>query len=171
MALTFPTLPAVGTRFPANPGTSGVTQYEYDGAKWNAVPSVVSLGVANQGAGVGINTFNSYQWPASDGTAGQQLTTDGSGNLAWGVPAVPSLQVLILDRPFDGSSATGKVFTLYKTGTTTPFTPNPSSNIIVFLGGVPQIPLAAYTISGSSITFLEPPLAGTTFYAISSVIA
>jgi hypothetical protein len=171
MALVFPTLPPVGTRFPANPGTSGVTQYEYDGSKWNAVPSVVSLGVANQGPSAGVNTFNAYQWPTTDGTAGQQLTTDGAGNLTWGVPATPSLQILILDRAFDGSSATGKVFTLYKVGTTTPFTPTPSNNIIVFLGGVPQIPGAAYTISGSSITFTEPPLAGTTFYAISSVIA
>lgn len=165
MALIFPTLPAIGTRYPANPGTSGVTQYEYDGTKWNAVLSTVSLGAANQTA------YNSYQWPLLDGTAGQQLTTDGTGNLTWDVPALPSLQILILDRPFDGNSVTGVAFTLYKAGTTTPFTPNPSDNIVVFLGGVPQTPSAAYTVSGSTITFTEPPLTGTTFYAISSVIS
>jgi hypothetical protein len=43
--------------------------------------------------------------------------------------------------------------------------------LIVFLGGVPQIPSAAYIVTPgtSTIQFLEAPLAGTTFYAISSV--
>ncbi len=164
MALVFPTLPAVGTRYPADPGTSGVSQYEYDGTKWNIVTPLVSLGTQNQGA------FNTYQWPALDGSSGQQLTTDGSGNLAWGAAAAPSLQLLSLDRPFDGSSATGRVFTLYLFGTTTPFTPTPSDNLLVFLGGVPQIPGASYTVAGSSITFTEAPLLGTTFYAISSIV-
>lgn len=163
MAIIFPTLPAVGTVFPADPGTSGVTQYKWDGAKWNAVYSSVSLGGPNQGA------FNSYQWPATDGTAGYQLTTDGSGNLSWDVTSSPSLQLLQLDRPFNGDLTTGIAFTLYEFGTTTPFSPNPSDNLIVFLGGVPQVPTAAYSIAGSTITFTEPPLAGTTFYAISSI--
>ena len=163
MAIIFPTLPAVGTVFPADPGTSGTVQYQWDGAKWNAVYSSVSLGVQNQGA------FNNYQWPATDGTAGYQLTTDGAGNLAWDIAASPSLQLLQLDRPFDGNPATGVSFTLYEFGSTTLFAPNPSDNIIVFLGGVPQVPTAAYSIAGSTITFTEPPLAGTTFYAISSI--
>jgi hypothetical protein len=161
MAIVFPVGPAIGDLYPADPGTSGVTQYQWDGGKWNAVPSVVSLGVQNQGA------YNQYQWPSTDGTAGQQLTTDGAGNLLWDIPAAPSLQVLQLDRPFDGTVA----YTLYEFGTTTPFTPVPSTNIVVFLGGVPQIPNAAYTVAGATITFTEAPLAGTTFYAISNIVA
>ena len=45
--------------------------------------------------------------------------------------------------------------------------PVPSSNIMVFLGGVAQTPGAsnAYTISGSVITFFSAPATGTTFYA------
>lgn len=161
MAIVFPVGPAVGTLHPADPGTSGVTQYQWDGAKWNAVISTVSLGSPNQGA------YNDYQWPALDGLANQQLTTDGAGNLTWDVPAAPSLQVLNVDRPFNGVDL---AYTLYEAGTTTPFAPVPSTNIVVFLGGVPQTPTAAYTVAGSTITFTEAPLTGTTFYAISNIV-
>lgn len=163
MALTFPTSPTIGQRYPVNPGTSGISQYEYDGAKWNAVPSVVSLGTANQGA------YNQYQWPATDGVAGNQLTTDGTGNLTWEVAAAPSIQVLSIlpsELPFDGIR---KAFTLVDS-TLTPYAPTPSTNIVVFLGGVPQTPFNAYSVSGSTITFTEEPLAGSLFYAITNVV-
>ena len=163
--LNFPNSPTTGDLYPVDPGTSGVTQYRYDGGKWVAVTSMVSLGVQNQGA------YNQYQWPATAGVADQQLTTDGSGNLSWEVPAAPSIQVLSIlpaELPFDGSR---KFYTLVDSATLTSFTPIPSTNIVVFLGGVPQIPFAAYEVSGSTIEFKEPPLAGTTFYAISNVLA
>jgi hypothetical protein len=169
MALNFPTSPAIGQRYPDNPGTSGVTQYEYDGAKWNAVLSTVSLGVSNQGPAVGTNTFNAYNWPATDGVAGNQLTTDGTGNLTWEVAAAPSIQVLSIlpsELPFDGIR---KAFTLVDS-TLTPYAPTPSTNIVVFLGGVPQTPFNAYSVSGSTITFTEEPLAGSLFYAITNVV-
>ena len=162
MAIVFPVGPAIGDLYPADPGTSGVSQYTWDGTKWNAVTSMVSLGVANQGA------YNQYQWPLADGTANHQLTTDGSGNLSWEVAAAPSLQILTVDRAFNG---TDLAYTLWQYGTTTPFAPVPSDNIVVFLGGVPQVPGAAYSVAGSTITFTEAPLTGTTFYAISNVIA
>lgn len=162
MALVFPTSPSIGTLYPPDPGVSGVTQYRYDGAKWNAVLPTISLGTQNQGA------FNTYQWPAADGTAGYQLTTDGNGNLAWDVTSTPSLEILGLLEPIDGTSL---FYTLVLAGSTTPFTPNPPTNIVVFLGGVPQIPTAAYTINGNTIRFTEPPLIGSTFYAISSTVA
>ena len=162
MALVFPTSPVVGQRYPVDPGTSGVTQYVYTGTKWNAVLNTVSLGTSNQ------NAFNGYEWPLTDGTIGTQLTTDGAGNLQWDVPASPSLQVLSLLEPFDGVQT---AFTLVKFGTTTPFAPTPSDNIVVFLGGVPQQPVSSYTTATNTITFTEAPLAGTVFYAISNVIA
>lgn len=159
--MTFPAAPVLGQRVPANPGVSGTTQYQWDGTKWNAVLSTVSLGVTNQDA------FNLYQWPNTDGTAGRQLTTDGTGNLSWAVPSAPSLQVLSLLEPIDGVAVS---FTLVQAGTTTPYAPNPSTNLVVFLGGVPQIPTASYTVSTNTITFTEPPLAGSTFYAISNIV-
>jgi hypothetical protein len=161
MAIVFPVSPSIGDRYPADPGVSGVTQYEFDGGKWNAVLSTVSLGTANQGA------YNTYQWPSADGVAGRQLTTDGSGNLSWDVTAAPTLEVLGLLEPIDGVAS---AYTLVLAGTSIPYTPVPSTNIVVFLGGVPQIPTAAYTVSGNTITFTEKPLVGSTFYAISSTV-
>jgi hypothetical protein len=77
MALDFPASPTVGQRYPANPGTPGVTQWEWTGSTWEVVTSLISLGSANQTA------YNSYVWPLTDGTAGFQLTTNGAGNLTW----------------------------------------------------------------------------------------
>ena len=160
-ALVFPPSPAVGQRFPANPGTSAISQWSWDGTKWNTVPVSVSLGSLNQAA------YNDYQWPAADGTSGYQLTTDGAGNLTWTVKGNPSLQVIEVDAAFDGVQS---VFGLVEAGTATPFTPTPSSNIVVFLGGVPQTPGFAYTIVANTIIFTASPLTGSTFYAISTVI-
>lgn len=162
-AIVFPVGPSIGTLYPADPGTSGVTQYQWDGAKWNAVYSSVSLGSPNQGA------YNNYQWPALDGTVGQQLTTDGTGNLSWSVTSTPSIQMVGLTPPFDDTTT---VFTLVEAGGSTPFIPDPVSNLIVFLGGVPQIPGIAYSVTPgtSTITFADPPLTGTTFYAISNIV-
>ena len=160
-ALTFPPTPTLGQKFPANPGTSGVSQWRYDGTKWVTVPTTVSLGTANQSA------FNLYQWPLTDGAANKQLTTDGAGVLSWGDAAIPSLQMLALLEPFDG---TLQAFTLVLPGTPTPFAPNPSTNLIVFLGGVPQTPTASYSVFSNTITFNEAPLVGSTFYAITSVV-
>ena len=164
MALVFPVGPAIGDLYPPNPGTAGTSQWQWDGGKWNAVLSTVSLGSTNQGA------YNQYQWPATDGLPDQQLTTDGAGNLLWDVPAAPSIQILALLEPFDGTQT---AFTLVEAGTTTPFVPVPSTNIVVFLGGVPQIPSNAYVVTPttSTIIFTEAPLLGTTFYGISNVIA
>jgi hypothetical protein len=61
-------------------------------------------------------------------------------------------------------------------GTTTSFTlavssvataPTPSTNVMVFIGGVPQTPGAtgAYTITGSTITFTTAPPTGASFIA------
>jgi hypothetical protein len=161
MALLFPVGPAIGDLYPPNPGTSGVTQYIFTGDRWNAVTPMVSLGIANQGA------FNSYLWPSTDGVADRQLTTDGAGNLSWGVPAAPNLEILGLLEPFDGTNTD---FTLVYAGTSTPFTPVPSTNIVIFLGGVPQTPAAAYTVTGNTVFFTAPVPTGTTFYALSSVV-
>jgi hypothetical protein len=161
MALVFPIGPTVGDLYPPDPGTSGVSQYIWRGDRWDAVTSNVSLGTANQGA------FNNYTWPLADGVANRQLTTDGAGNLSWGLPAAANLEILGFLEPFDGVNI---AFTLVYATTTNPFTPVPSTNVVIFLGGVPQIPGAAYSVSGNTVTFSAPPPIGTTFYGLSSVI-
>ena len=159
-ALVFPPSPTVGQRFPANPGTSAVSQWSWDGTKWNTVPVSVSLGSPNQAA------YNDYQWPAADGAAGRQLTTDGAGNLTWSGEADLSIQALGCTPAFDGTSFT---YTLVKLGTAVFFSPSPSANIVVFLGGVPQVPTVTYSVTGNQITFTDAPPVGATFYAISNI--
>jgi hypothetical protein len=74
------------------------------------------------------------------------------------------MQPLSLLEPFDGTRTT---FTIVKSGTSTPFIPTPSTNILIFLGGVVQIPGVAFNIIGDQLTFTAAPLAGTDFYATS----
>jgi hypothetical protein len=161
MALSFPSSPTVGQLFPTNPGTSGVSQWKYDGSKWVTVLNSVSLGSPNQTA------FNDYQWPLTAGSLNKQLTTDGAGNLSWAGAANVSIQALGVTPLFDGVSFT---YTLVELGTATFFTPSPSTNIVVFLGGVPQTPTTGYSVVGNQITFTDAPPVGTTFYAISSIV-
>jgi len=163
MALVFPTAPTVSQRYPVNPGTSGVSQWEWDGTTWNTVRTMVSLGTANQAA------YNSYKWPSADGTTKQQLSTDGAGNLSWSVTGTGNLFALGIDssNPFDDTTTS---FPLVLINTTTSFTPSPSTNIIVFLGGVPQTPTAAYSVTGSNIIFTSAPPTGTLFYAVTTEV-
>jgi hypothetical protein len=143
-----------------NPGTPGVTQYEWDNTVgvWNAVSTFVRLN--NQAA------YNDYVWPLTPGTAGQQLETDATGNLYWANASDPEFLMLILDNPFDGVTTS---FNLVDPATTNVYTPSPSSNLEVFLGGVAQDPFSAYTISGSQINFTNAPLLGTNFFAVTVV--
>jgi hypothetical protein len=163
MAIVFPSAPTVGQKYPPNPGVSGETQYVYTGSTWNVVTPSVSLGAANQVA------YNAYKWPGTDGAAGEQLTTDGAGNLSWEVPATTEL--VLLDNISSQFNNLATSFFLKRGGVA--FTPTPSTNILVFLGGVPQIPGAAnaYEVVGDVIVFDSAPALGTTFYAISSVIS
>lgn len=96
------------------------------------------------------------------------LSTDADGVLSWSEESPPVAKSLGLLESFDDFETE---FTLVEAGTTTPFTPSPSSNIVVFLGGVPQIPGSgsAYTVTGNKIKFSEAPVIGTNFYAFSLV--
>ena len=163
-AIVFPTTPTDGDRYPVNPGVAGTAQWQWSATSgtWNVVPNFVSLGPTNQDA------YNSYEWPNLDGTVGQQLTTDGAGNLAWSVSATTKL--VLLDDISGSFNNLTTSFNLTISGI--PFFPTPTTNILVFLGGVPQIPGAtnAYQVINDAIIFASAPLVGTTFYAISSVI-
>ena len=158
-ALDFPVSPTPGQLYPL-PAVSGVTQYEWDNTigVWNAVANFVKLN--NSGA------FNGYVWPLADGNPGEQLETDGAGNLYWDNASDPTLLALVLDNPFDGVTA---VFNLVDPVTSNLYTPTPSTNLEVFLGGVAQDPFTAYTVVGSQISFTGAPLAGTSFFAFTVI--
>ena len=159
-ALLFPTSPNDGDLYPESPGESGKLQWKYDATAgvWNIVPGAVQIGSQD--------AYNEYVFPATDGTLGSQLTTGGNGSLTWEAPPIPALQHLQLDDPFDGIQV---AFILHEKGTTTPFTPIPPGNIVVYVGSVLQSPGDSYSISGSTITFSEPPPSGAGFFAFSVI--
>lgn len=62
---------------------------------------------------------------------------------------------------FNGSNTT---FSLTSSGVAV--SPQTQQNLNIVLGGIPQEPGTAYTISGSTITFSEAPTTGTSFYGV-----
>lgn len=94
------------------------------------------------------------------GTNGQVLTANSgeATGLKWVSPGIYNLDTIT----FDGVSSS---YNLTIGGV--PYAPTPTSNIMVFVGGVPQIPGAgnAYTVAGSVITFIGVPPVGASFYA------
>lgn len=101
------------------------------------------------------------------GTAGQVLTVDLTTptGLVWATQTATPYAIFNLDdisASFDGTATS---FPLAIGGV--PYTPSPTSNIMVFIGGVAQTPGAAgaYIIVGSTISFTSAPPAGATFYA------
>ena len=75
----------------------------------------------------------------------------------------------------DGPSGVLRIDTLTFNGTTTdfsltvagaPFTPENAAYLMIVVGGVTQPTPEAYTVSGSTISFTNPPPAGATFYGI-----
>lgn len=79
--------------------------------------------------------------------------------------AAATVQYKQFDDISGGFNGIAKSFTLRIGGVAT--APTPASNIMVALGGVLQIPgaLNSYTVTGSTITFITAPAAGTAFYA------
>jgi hypothetical protein len=160
-ALSFPNNPVDGQRYPNNPGIDGTAQYEWNAAKgaWNIVSPYIKANTQP--------VFNGYVWPEDAPTEdGFQLLANTDGTLNWGPGADPVAKSLGVLENFDGIRSE---FTLVESGTITPFTPEPSSNIVIFLGGVPQIPGpgAAYTVEDDKITFSEAPALGTVYYGFS----
>ena len=88
---------------------------------------------------VGLN------YPTSDGTNGQALKTDGSGNLSFGDVSI--------SLSYTSGTATGD-------NTTTDFTINSGravDDVLVYVNGFLLTPTDDYTISGTTLTFATAP--------------
>lgn len=157
-AVVFPVGPSVGDIYPPGAGTPGVSQWQWDGAKWNVVPVFVRTN--NQLA------YNSYVWPNTKApTPGFQITDNlADGVLSWEIPGGPFIYIDDISSQFDGVQ---NIFTLTQGGL--PYTPDPLTNIIIVLGGIVQTPGISYTISGPMITFALAPAPGAAFCAISNL--
>lgn len=90
---------------------------------------------------------------------GLTITQDGV------VSITPGATYTVLDSlgaRFNGSSVT---FQLTSAGVAfTPITPN---SLLIFIGGIIQIPNVSFTLNGSNITFGSAPPTGASFYAVS----
>ena len=100
-------------------------------------------------------------------TAGFGITINDQGVISVDTSAImpPYFRALNIDGNFDGILDT---FTLIDYYTLAPVTIAPTGNIVVFVGGVPQLPIASYSVSGSDIIFEDPPPLGATFYAVTT---
>lgn len=154
-AIVFPATPVAGDVYPSGAGTSGVTQWVYDGNKWNTVP--VFLRTNNQLA------YNSYVWPNNKTPIPGFQPTDrnGDGVLSWYYPGGPFIYLDDISSQFDGAV---NIFTLSQAGV--PFTPDPLDNLIIVLGGIVQTPGMSFTVSGPQITFSLAPAPGASFAGI-----
>lgn len=157
-ALVFPPSPIIGQLFPPSPGISGVSQWGWDGAKWNVIPPFVRTN--NQDA------YNGYVWPDDKSpTPGFQITDNlADGVLSWEIPGGPFIYLDDISTQFNGVQ---NLFTLTQGGA--PYTPDPLTNIIIVLGGIVQTPGVSYTITGPQITFALAPAPGAAFVAISNL--
>ncbi len=138
--------------------TANAVKTAYDVAA-AAVPNASYTAKGDIVAGTGTATYTDL--PV--GTNGQYLRADSAypTGLVWSNP--PAFYNLDdISGSFDGVV---KTFPLTIGGVA--YVPSPVSNIMVFLGGMAQTPgiTEAYTVAGSSITFLTAPSAGTSFYA------
>lgn len=115
------------------------------------------------------NSANGTVLPLVQGvTAGFGVAIDTAGALSV-TPAVlpqPTLINLGALEPVDGTNFT---FTLVEYGTTTPVTLTSTTNLVIFLGGVPQLPGTSYTVAGNQVTFVSAPPSGTTFLGMTVI--
>jgi hypothetical protein len=103
----------------------------------------------------GSATFcNNGDWWISDGAA-------------WNHIAIGQPPAAATYKQFDDISASfdGLTLSFPLSIASVATTPSPLYNIQVFVGGVVQIPTASYSVAGSTITFVEAPAPGATFYA------
>ena len=157
-ALVFPPSPTIGQLFPPSSGISGVSQWGWDGAKWNVIPPFVRTN--NQ------NAYNGYVWPGNKSpTLGFQITDNlADGVLSWEIPGGPFTYLDDISTQFNGVQ---NLFLLTQGGV--PYTPDPLTNIIIVLGGIVQTPGTSYTIIGPQITFSLAPPPTAAFVAISNL--
>jgi len=101
-------------------------------------------------------------------TAGFGVSIDVFGALSVVPSTLPQPTIVNLGvlEPINGTNVT---FTLVEYNTTNPVTLSSTTNLAVFLGGVPQLPGDSYTVVGNQITFTPAPPLDTTFLAITAI--
>jgi hypothetical protein len=144
-----------------------------DGTQWVFFDyKIGSVSLINTGAGLSGGPITSTGTisviPATTSAIGgvipdgSTITVNSAGVIS--AASSPSQKFVYLDDISSQFNNTATLFTLSASGL--PYTPVPSSNILVTVGGVPQPYGTAYSVSGSSILFSAPPSTGTSFLAV-----
>jgi hypothetical protein len=152
------------------PGIAGFLRYNTD-ENYNEFFNGGAWLPVTQGTGAVFSTVsNTAPTPHAPGDFWYDTATQGEfvwTGTTWAptTPPQPGYSFIEFDTVaplFDGSVTN---FPLTVDGA--PYAPSPSSNIMVFLGGVIQFPGAgnSYSVFGSTIIFTTPPPVGMSFYA------
>lgn len=101
---------------------------------------------------------------------GDWFISDGTQWVYFDVGPTPVTQpsFIFLDNISGGFNGSNKIFTLTRGGV--PFVPNPVSNLLLFVGGVPQLIGPSFTLAGSVITFDEAPQTGASFIGLTIAV-
>lgn len=105
-----------------------------------------------------IRVNDAYTLPASDGSSGQVITTDGAGNLGFSTISIDTGSTVIYQDNFTGDNST-TTFTLAHTV-------NDEVITQVYIDGVYQSKLT-YSTSGDQLIFTEAPFTGASIEVIS----
>jgi hypothetical protein len=159
--LTFVTAPPADATFAGYVVTNGPI-----GGTGGGPGSVTSVGTGTGLSGGPIITTGTITLDKATTTTLGGVIADGTTiNVSpTGVISAVLPKFVYLDDISGSFNGTTKVFTLREGGVA--YSPTPSSNIMVVLGGVPQSPGTSYTVSGSTITFSAAPPASTDFMAV-----
>ena len=115
------------------------------------------------------NSANGVVLPLVQGvTAGFGVTINAAGALSVDTAILPRPTILNLGT-FEPINGTNVTFTLVEYNTTTPVTLTSTTNLAIFLGGVPQLPVDSYNVVGNQVTFASAPPSGTTFLGITVI--
>jgi hypothetical protein len=169
MALNFPSNPYDGQLYP-DPAIPGAQQYVYNDTKGTWL--TVFKGVETV---LGINPIFITGTDNSPVVNIKDVTTTESGAMtAADKVKLDSLSAVSLpsgstyttiDNISSGFNGVQRSFQIASSGS--PFSPIDAKSMLVFIGGVIQLPQVGFTISGSNIIFSSAPLSGATFYGIS----
>ncbi len=159
--LIFNTAPPTGTSFVGYVVTSG------SGGSGGGPGTVTSVGTGIGLTGGPISTTGTISLTNTGVAPGTYtnatFTVDAQGRLT-NVTAGTAPKIQYLDDISSQFNGTLSTFTLRLSGTA--YSPVPSTNLMVTVGGVPQAPGVAYTVSGATITFTGAPPAGSSFLAM-----
>jgi len=115
------------------------------------------------------NSANGTVLPLVQGvTAGFGVSIDTAGALSV-TPAVLPQPTIINLGALEPVNGTNVIFTLVEYNTTTPVSLTSATNLVIFLGGVPQLPGLSYSVVGNQVTFVSAPPSGTTFLGMTVI--